>query len=154
MAFLLLIVQSLWMVAPVCGSVTDVDARACCERHSPCDEADGNDPQPADPRKCCEKGDHAYPSTLSAIFDGSGARGGIGSRACGAGAAHRARIVRARPGFPLEDAYHPTLSPRLELPDLIAALHPPFLFSFVNSETGEVISCAGMFSFCWHPSGR
>jgi hypothetical protein len=38
--------------------------------------------------------------------------------------------VRARPGFPLEDAYHPTLSPRLELPDLIAALYPPFLFLF------------------------
>jgi hypothetical protein len=64
MAFLLLMVQSFWMVAPVCGSVTDVDARACCERHSPCHKTDGNDPQPADPWKCCAKGDHAYPSTF------------------------------------------------------------------------------------------
>jgi len=50
-------------LGPVCGSATDVDADACCERHSQTDCA-GMAPQPEQhptPEECCQSGHLLYP---------------------------------------------------------------------------------------------
>ncbi len=50
-------------LGPVCGSATDVDADACCERHSQTDCA-GKAPrseQHPTPEECCQSGHLLYP---------------------------------------------------------------------------------------------
>ena len=53
---------SLWSWAPVCGSVTDVDPAACCERHTPCHETAQGGASKPDPSRCCDIGEHSYPA--------------------------------------------------------------------------------------------
>jgi hypothetical protein len=55
-AFVFAVSVALWTIAPVCGTPSDVNPEACCERGSSCDQMNGN------PSDCCYVNENGHPA--------------------------------------------------------------------------------------------
>jgi hypothetical protein len=55
-AFVFALVVALWSIDPLCGTPSDVNPEACCERDSSCNQTNGN------PSDCCHANENGHPA--------------------------------------------------------------------------------------------